>query len=240
MFLPFFNSKIYYVYIDSDKGWNDRGRFLPFQIIQRKRKNKNLFHVFISSVNHLEMEADLKKKQKTLQHFWFVYPALSACQSRKKRGWKARFREGTKSWLLVSKLSPPTRSTFLPFLHPFCIHARRRADKGWGEKKKRKSDRKMEKNKERYKKMQHAWIRVQHGSKQRGCIYIRRFSAGAERETRANGRETSFCQAHPPLNINRVGWVSRVLLLSVRFGVKGEREKGKGVNSEATPLPEKC
>lgn len=109
------------------------GSFL--QILFKSSNEKEKIKIY-SIRGSFENGGRSKKKQKTLQHFWFVYPALSACQSRKKRGWKARFREGTKSWLLVSKLSPPTRSTFLPFLHPFCIHARRRADKGWEEKKK--------------------------------------------------------------------------------------------------------
>ena len=236
------HSKIYYVYIDSDKGWNDRGRFLPsdpFQIIQRKRKNKNLFHVFISSADHLEMEADLKKA-KNITTLLVRLSSVKRVPVAKEKGV-----EGAFPWrdeIVAARLEtfPPNALDLSP-LFPSFLHPRtpssgqgvRREKKGRATERWKKTKRDTRRCNMREYVYSTVWSSV--------AVYIfARFSAGAERETRANGRETSFCQAHPPLNINRVGWVSRVLLLSVRFGVKGEREKGKGVNSEATPLPEKC
>lgn len=192
MFLPFFNSKIYYVYIDSDKGWNDRGRFLPsdpFQIIQRKRKNKNLFHVFISSADHLEMEADLKKA-KNITTLLVRLSSVKRVPVAKEKGV-----EGAFPWrdeIVAARLEtfPPNALDLSP-LSPSFLHPRTPSSgQGVRREKKRKSDRKMEKNKERYKKMQHAWIRVQHGLKQRGCIYIRtvlcRSGEGNARERKRN------------------------------------------------------
>lgn len=240
------HSKIYYVYIDSDKGWNDRGRFLPsdpFQLIQPMSNEKEkikIYSTFLFQRGSFGNRGRSKKKTKNITTLLVRLSSVKRVPVAKEKGV-----EGAFPWrdeIVAARLEtfPPNALDLSP-LSPSFLHPRtpssgqgvRREKKGRATERWKKTKRDTRRCNMREYVYSTVWSSV--------AVYIfARFSAGAERETRANGRETSFCQAHPPLNINRVGWVSRVLLLSVRFGVKGEREKGKGVNSEATPLPEKC
>lgn len=190
------HSKIYYVYIDSDKGWNDRGRFLPsdpFQLIQPMSNEKEkikIYSTFLFQRGSFGNRGRSKKKTKNITTLLVRLSSVKRVPVAKEKGV-----EGAFPWrdeIVAARLEtfPPNALDLSP-LSPSFLHPRTPSSgQGVRREKKRKSDRKMEKNKERYKKMQHAWIRVQHGLKQRGCIYIRtvlcRSGEGNARERKRN------------------------------------------------------
>lgn len=142
-----------------------------------------------------------KKERKTLERFcWFVYPALNVSLVEEKGV------EGVSPWR--DEIAVVRLETFRQRVRPFYLFARvfrARASR-------RRPTREDGKDK-REREMQEDATCVNTCTLESASIVV---FVGSWRETRADGRETNFCQTHhPPRNINRVGWASRVLFLRV-------------------------
>lgn len=122
------HSKIYYVYIDSDKGWNDRGRFLPsdpFQLIQPMSNEKEkikIYSTFLFQRGSFGNRGRSKKKTKNITTLLVRLSSVKRVPVAKEKGV-----EGAFPWrdeIVAARLEtfPPNALDLSPlspsFLHP--------------------------------------------------------------------------------------------------------------------------